>query len=170
MDEDSYEILPQRLVADLRDEVEGLKKKLNQPDSKMQELILEIESIKDTIHDLQNVFQRALEETKDDDVSRTISVMKERVETILNQNETIAKGMIAISDKLEDFMSRQGQKQPDVKPMSFAPNQHTMGMSVPPTFGAGRMAPPMEMPAPEMSSDFPPPPPGANGKKRRGLF
>ena len=63
MDED-YEILPHQILADLKSEVEALKKKLTQPDAKAQELILEIESLKDSIHDLTMIFQKALEDMK----------------------------------------------------------------------------------------------------------
>ena len=58
MAEDDYEILPHQLLADLKYDIEALKKRLSQPDSKMQELILEIESLKDSIHELNTVFKR----------------------------------------------------------------------------------------------------------------
>ena len=38
-----YEILPHKLISDLKYDVEALKKKLTQPDAKANELILEIE-------------------------------------------------------------------------------------------------------------------------------
>ncbi len=189
MAEEDYEILPHQLLADLKYDIEALKKKLSSPDNKMQELILEIESIKDSIHELNTVFQSALEDTKGEDPHKEIKVLKEKMETVLSQNETIARGMIAISDKLEDFM---GQNTPPQKPSgptivppgprgmppgnSFnsapqqMPIQHTMG---PPTSGP-RMAPmPSLNDGPpglgEPSMDFPPPPPRM-GNKRVGLF
>ena len=62
MAEEEYEILPHQLLSDLKYDVEALKKKLTQPDNKINELILEIESLKDSIHELNIVFEKALQE------------------------------------------------------------------------------------------------------------
>ena len=107
MDED-YEILPHQILADLKNEVEALKKKLTQPDAKAQELILEIESLKDSIHDLTMIFQKALEDMKQEgDAAQLMKALTMKIEAVISQNETIARGMIAISDKVEDFVSKQ---------------------------------------------------------------
>ena len=157
-------------MADLRDDVESLRKKLNQPDEKINELILEIESMKDSIHELNTVFAKALEDTKEEDPHKAIKILESKMETVLTQNETIAKGMVAISDKLEDFMSKQGSVHPQAKhPKPAVPSpQHTMGA---PTMPGARMAPPPEMETPGAGAgmDFPPPPPSAAAKKR-GIF
>lgn len=106
MAEEQYELYPQQLIADLKYDVEALKKKLLQPDTKMNELVLEIESLKDTLHDLQTIFTKALEETKENDAYATITLLKERLDAVVKQNETIAQGMVAISDKVEEFIQR----------------------------------------------------------------
>jgi hypothetical protein len=180
MAEEDYEILPHQLLADLKYDVEALKKKLSSPDSKMQELILEIESMKDSIHEMNNVFQSALEQTKGEDPHQEIKLLKEKMSTVLSQNETIARGMVAISDKLEDFMGKKHEMPsgptiippgPQMRsPPPQMPIQHTMG---PPSSGP-RTAPPLNFgDAPpglgEPSMDFPPPPPDIR-KKRVGLF
>ena len=173
--EEEYEILPHQLLADLKQEVEALKKKLTQPDAKANELILEIESVKDSIHELNVIFEKALEQTKEDDLGKTMKIASERLETIATQNETIAKGMIAISDKLEDFMNRQSSVS-TTAPMPMMPPpraamQHTMGV---PQMRGPRMAQSMEAPAyPEAdfsggsAMDFPPPPPAPGGEKKK---
>jgi len=189
MTDEDYEILPHKLLADLRDEVDALKKKLSQPDSKMNELILEIETLKDGLSELNEVFRRTLEQVKGED-----NVLKD-IRMIVTQNETIAKGMIAISDKLEDFMSRQGSTMmPRAAPLAAAqssfqqsmappPFQHTMGL---PPLGGQRMAPYPRMPNTETSPsistepfspantaeemDFPPPPPSSRSGKKLSLF
>jgi hypothetical protein len=189
MAEEDYEILPHQLLADLKYDVEALKKQLSNPNSKMQELVLEIESMKDSIHELNTVFQSALEDTKGEDPHKEIKLLKEKMETVLSQNETIARGMIAISDKLEEFMGKNLPSQkpsgptivpsrpismpsgPSVSsPPSQMPIQHTMG---PPSSGPRTAPPPSMHDVPpglgEPSMDFPPPPPGAKNK-RVGLF
>lgn len=173
--EEDYEILPHQLLADLKSEVEALKKKLTQPDAKANELILEMESLKDSIHELNSVFQKALEQTKEEDLAKVIKIINQKLDTVATQNETIAKGMIAISDKLEDFMANQGQMSATAPRGGLAqPIQHIMGA---PQMPGSRMAPPLQMessPFPESEypspirtdAPPPPPPPGAGSKKR----
>lgn len=172
-DED-YEILPHQLLADLKSEVEALKKKLTQPDAKANELILEIESLKDSIHELNTVFQKALEQSKEEDLAKVIRIISQKLDTAVTQNETIAKGMVAISDKLEDFMASQGQMRAGPIPVPMGAPQHSMGA---PQMLGSRMAPPLQMESPFSESDYsspigtetvppPPPPPGSAGKKK----
>jgi len=170
-DED-YEILPHQLLADLKSEVEGLKKKLTQPDAKANELILEMESMKDSIQELNGIFQKALEQTKEEDLAKVIKIINQKLDTVTTQNETIAKGMVAISDKLEDFMANQSGT--TNMPPAGMQVQHTMGM---PQMSGSRMAPPLQMESPSFpESEYPspmrtgaappPPPPGAGSKKK----
>lgn len=181
--DDEYEILPHQLLADLKSDVEALKKKLSQPDNKADELILEIESLKDSIHELTTIFQKALEATKEEDVTKSMKLFNDRINNIVSQNETIARGMIAISDKLEDFMTKQPGQPTTIQAQPQMSVRHNMGApSMPGT--PGRFAPMPPMPPMGMESamnpsegtgdmgmDFPPPPPGmAEKKKRIGLF
>ncbi len=170
---EEYELLPHQVLMDFKNEVELLKKKLSEPDTKSQELILEMESLKDSIAELTTIFKKALEDVRSEDVYGKMGVLQEKVDAVVSQNETIARGMIAISDKLEDFMKRQG-----VSLAPFGGVQHTLG--VPPAMMAGpaRMAPkpmmempgvftpPMEMAEPG-DTDLPPPPPSG---RRKGIF
>jgi hypothetical protein len=168
MTDNEYEILPHQLLSDLKDDVEALKKKLTKPDSKMNELILEIESMKDSIHDLNTIFQKALEDTKDEDVYKSVQSMQNRMDDVVAQNETIAKGMVAISDKLEDFMHK-NQTPPSIHPQMNVPVQHTIGV---PNMGGARTAPPpkmeSEMGLPPSPGNFPPPPPRKESKRSLG--
>lgn len=142
---EDYQILPQKLLQDLQTDVELLKKKLTEPETKMNELILEIETLKDSIHELTTVFDKALSDTKDEDVYGTIAQLNNRIDSVITQNETIAKGMIAISDKVEEFVGKPAV--PD-----------TSSVAPPP----GQMVPSEPVPA-----AMPPPPPTT---KKRSLF
>ena len=146
---EEYEILPHQLLEELKGEVEVLKKKLMEPDAKAQELILEIESLKDSVHDLYDLFQKALDITKGENISSTIATLKEKVEAVIKQNETIARALLTISDKM------------DQQPKPFSPPTASFPMS-PPSLPGARMAPRPEMP---LMNDFPPPPP-----RKKGLF
>lgn len=184
------EDLPLHLLQELKDEVDVLRKKLLQPDAKAQELILEIESLKDSIHELTGVFQKALEETKEENVGVLLKTINERLEAVVSQNETIAKGMLAISDKVEDFISRQrmGAVTVGISPtmpgmptaMSASAGPGLSGMATPqqtmgfPSLRGPRMAPlpeagSRELLEPDLTEEgVPPPPPGP--RKRMGLF
>lgn len=163
MADDEYELLPQKLISDLKYDVEALKKKLTEPDTKTNELILEIESLKDSIHELHTIFQKALDQTQEEDLGNIIKTVNEKLQTVVSQNETIARGMIAISDKVEEWMKKQN-------PGAAGPSlvQHSMGMPTP----TGRVAPRPMMSVPAMAeeADFPPPPPEmSSDKKKRSL-
>ena len=173
MAEEDYEILPHQVLIDLKTQVEGLKKKLVQPDSKSDELVLEIESLKDAVHELTVIFHKALEDIKEDDSAKTMKILTEKLQAVVSQNETIATGMIAISDKLDAFMKDNNVSIPTPMgaPPSFASMQHSMGA---PSMPPARMAPRPIMAAISSNDDLaddmdvPPPPPrmGDSGKGR----
>lgn len=96
MNEADYEILPHKLLSDLRYDVEALKKKLTQPDAKAEELILEIESLKESIHELTTIFQRALEELKSENLTK---VILEKLIKIEKQNEMVIFNQKSFSEK-----------------------------------------------------------------------
>ena len=170
--QEGYEQLPHGLIADLKRDVEMLQKKLSQPDTKSRELILEIESMKDAVHQLNIIFEKALKEMKDEDYSKTFSNLTEKLNTVITQNETIAQGMVALSDKLDALAGGRPLARPMSAPPMGMPVQHSMGA---PNM-SGRMAPrpEMSMPSmPNMSSEpagFSPAPPGPGSRKRLGVF
>jgi C-terminal processing protease CtpA/Prc len=160
----------QHLIENLKKDVEVLQRKLTQPDAQSQELILEIESMKDAVHELNIIFQKALEEVKSDDIGRLIKDLSKNIGTLIDQNETIAKGMIALSEKVDRAASSGRMPQ-------MPPRQHSM--SPPPQMGGNmqRMAPRPSMPSfsspteayasASRGMDLPPPPPGG---RKGGLF
>ena len=163
-DNDDYEILPHKLLEDLKYDVEALKKRLTEPDTKSNELILEIETLKDSVHELNTIFKEALEETKEEDVFKSIQLLNERMDAVVTQNETIAKGMIAIADKVDGFMDS-FQKAP-------RPQMSSMAQSAPPMNNFSQRPISMGHPGmPPAPGDMPPPPsPNGNGKRRKGFF
>ncbi|MBI4151476.1 hypothetical protein HY496_00770 [Candidatus Woesearchaeota archaeon] len=180
MDEGDYELLPHQVLNELKQDVEALKKRLSQPDAKINELVLEIESLKENIHQLTAIFQKVLEGTKVDDPSKSVRTLIEKTDAIVSQNETIARGMIAISDKLSEFMARQGVSGRPVIPPASTP--YPLQQPRAPPGVPGRVAPrpmPMDLlgqqmtPPPGAAPDLdlpPPPPPAVDSKKRMGVF
>ena len=169
MTDPDYEMIPHQLLQDLKYDVESLKKKLSEPDAKSNELILEIESLKDSIHDLHLIFQKALEEMKSEgDVTSVIPQLKKQLDMVVSQNETIARGMIAISDKVDNWMQKGPAARSETPVVQMPPMQHRI--APPPMMrGPSRVAPPMQMPSMPGPGDFPPPPPSP-GRRKVGLF
>ena len=161
MAQEEYEVIPHKLLHDLTYDVEALKKKLSAPDAKINELILEIESMKDAIHELNTIFAKALNESKSDSPSKLLTDLTQKVDIVITQNETIAKGMLAISDKVDEWMQKQSEtpRFAPPYPASIPSVSHAMGSPAPPPSTPARMAP--------VPSSFPPPPPNI---KKKGLF
>lgn len=180
MDEADYELLPHQVLNDLKQDLDALKKRLSQPDARMNELLLEMESLKDNIHQLTAIFQNVLDGTKVEDPSKSLRALIEKTEALTSQNETIARGMIALSDKLSEFMARQNVSGLSIPSgSSLYSVQHTMGAPATPSRFAPRPSPslnsvnppPSTAPSPPPDFDLPPPPPINSGSKKRvGVF
>ena len=100
-----------------------------------------------------------------------ISVL-EKLTTVVTQNETIAKGMIAISDKLEDWMHKAPKNAPThSQSMPTMPNQHGPARVAPPIhdMASGAHMPPM-IGNEHAGSQHGMPPPPPSKPKRKGLF
>ena len=110
------------------------------------------------------IFQKSLETIQGEgDITKTIQILNQRLDTVVTQNETIAKGMVAISDKLEDFMNKNNSESQVSISKPASPPQHSMGM---PTMSRG---PARVAPQPMVSNDAMPPPPPSKAK-RQGIF
>lgn len=180
--EDEYEIFPHKVLQDLKEEVEALKKKLSEPESVAQELMGEMEDLKTTIKELNAVFKEALQDVKEEDSVKLLAALQNKVSAVLTQNETIARGMVAISDKLESFMKQSvGQALPSasaVKPVATAmvspPLFSNEAGAVPPAFNRFTVRPPSFPAAPNQTGvpsggNAPPAPPTAK-PQRKGIF
>ncbi|MBS3169965.1 hypothetical protein J4210_05775 [Candidatus Woesearchaeota archaeon] len=159
--------VPHQVLDNLKQDIDDLRKKLTQPDTRLNELFLEMESLKENIHQLTGIFQRVLDGLKTDDPSKNLRTVIEKIDAVVSQNETIARGMIAISDRLGDVTARPsgGRVSPSRSALPY-PVQHTMGAPS----GPSRLAPRPAMPtSPSFETNLPPPPP-PESKKRMGVF
>ncbi|MFH1683143.1 MAG: hypothetical protein ABIA37_05085 [Candidatus Woesearchaeota archaeon] len=138
---DEYEILPHKLLEDLKYDVETLKKKLSEPEAAGQELIAEMEDLKTTIKEMNNVFKEALQDIKEEDSAQLLAALQNKIQAITSQNEVIARGMVAISDKLEDFM---GKHQTPLPVESRIPPPSNNMFSAPPVTPGSLPPPPIK--------------------------
>ena len=161
---EEFELFPHKIFEELKYDVEALKNKLSEPDLKANELMVEIEDLKESIHELNNVFKVALEETKGED-SKELATIKEKLDAVVRQNETIAQGMVAISEKVEEFTKPKVMASPQPNPQSPPPRPSFSPSFPPPPPGSpSRVAPPISMPG---EGPLPPPP---EKKRSLGLF
>ncbi|MDP3640043.1 MAG: hypothetical protein Q8R53_02460 [Nanoarchaeota archaeon] len=160
------------LLLHLRQEVEDLKKRLEHPVAQTKELFLEMETLKDSIHELNAIFKRALKEAKEEDVGGSLLSLKEDMKTVLRRTETLAQGLLVLSEQRAALPSRPARPAPSVgaPPTPTSMLQHRMGI---PSLPGLRMAPPLfpqEMGAPGMArgpAPLPPPPPPPSARKER---
>ena len=162
------------LLTHLRQEVEELKKKLEHPAAQTKELLLEMETLKDSIHELNGIFKRTLKEAKEEEVGGSLLSLKEDMKTVLRRTETLAQGLLALSEQHSGTMMPRSSARPTTPTFNPTPSamlQHRLG--VPPLPGL-RMAPlplaPEAASSLSSSSPLPPPPPPPSARKERKIL
>lgn len=196
MDEE-FDIMPHRAVASLKKEIEDLKSS-PQVREKQDKMLGSIDKLNDTMSSMMEMFKQAgeelkLEEREEAALSEQIIPLMKKLDAIIDQNEKIAKGMVAIADmvnevlpKLEARLEEKTQPAPASQPTYRRPEPRTVQ---PPSFDEpfsfdepsfdmpGSMPPSGNMPPPPSPGMQPPsfgmpPPPPQSGKKGLlgGLF
>ena len=142
--DDDYELLPHKDIIELKKELEKLKKGPT-PESRDQ-----MEKLTDSINNLLNLFKEAssqmhLEEQEGNLVSEKLGPIEEKLDQILDQNQKIAEGIVALADLIKEMKE---EKEPPMPRLRMGPMQGPMPQGPPP--GMPRM--------PEFGG-FPPMPP-----------
>jgi TolA-binding protein len=164
---EDWEIIPHKILADLRDEVEALKQKLSKPQE--EELMGSISDLKKSISELHSLFSTALQqmshESESEHESKAVQDIIKQLSEVKQENQQIAKAMVAIADMVEELprkidvaRSRNIAPKPTMRPLAMPPINREPKMS---------KAPPMTpSPPPPFPSgpDMPPPP------HSKGLF
>jgi len=157
MDEQEWEMIPHKILADLRDEVHILKDKMSQPSTRkdMVDSMIELKRSIDQMHD---IFKTALDTTGKDDHPEILA----KLANIEKQNEQIAQALVTVAELVEQM--HQKKVQPAEPEQSFAPPP----FAAPPSFAAPpQFAPPRSRAPSRASMPLPPPPPPA---PRKGLL
>ena len=159
MADDEYDLLPHREIADLKDELEKLKKG-NLPESKDS-----MEKLSNSINNLLTIFKEAsvqmnLEEEEANLVAKHLEPIAEKIDKILDQNQKIAEGIVALADMVDDLKRKQDspmrrsfqtetttiRPEPMLQPFSPAPMNLPL-MQPPPPMSSG---PGMRRPLPPL--------------------
>lgn len=170
MPEDEWEFVPHKILADLRDEVQGLKDKLTQPATN-KELFDSMGDLKNSIKQLHDLFGTALSQMRTEEeemnVGKTLQRLTDKLEILEKQNEQIAKAMVAIADMVKEIekrheapsMSQRVPFPPRPAQPAAAPYR-PMLRPAPSRPGAPPMPAPMQLPEEPMmpEPEFAPPP------------
>ncbi len=161
---EDYEILPQKEIQELKNELRKLKEFEITPSKKMQVSLVEVDAKLDK---LLSIFEEAMTALQLEEgglsFKEKMKPVAEKMNKILEQNSEIAQGIVAVADLVRDFRDHLGKrpviKEPTIEPTPPMPTPAFAQPSFPPPAGA-----PPAMPM--MPPGMPPPPPR---RRRFGL-
>lgn len=194
LDEEEYAIVSKKEFLALKKELDKLKKNPLEGSETGENLQASIDNLSKSLNVMLEVFKQAaedmkLEEHESETVGRQLTPMNEKLDTLIDQNQKIAKGIVAIADmvkeKLEEI-SEKAESKPRLPPLGPAPSPRMMPQQSqsfnpmpPPPSSPGMQQfgglPPLGMPEGMEEPDFgslpPLSPPGAPpGAQRRNMM
>lgn len=190
VDEEEYAIVSKKEFMQLKRELDKLKKNPLEGSEKGADLQDSIDSLNVSLNSMMNLFKEAsdqlqLEERDTEMVGKKLDPINEKLDTLIEQNQKIAKGIVAVADmvreKLEEMGEKEEHKESPRPPMGPPPGPVPMGppggMMSPPGFGPEEEEPmspfgaPMPPPAPGSGPGMAPLPPlGSRPEKRKPIL
>lgn len=168
--DDEYELLPKEEVDMLKKEVERLKKHPLGDLPEGESILDAINNLNANIKKLIDIFTKAQAELADE-YGKSNPV--EDINTIREQNEQIAQGVVAVADMVKDM--KEVSKGPPISPEPKMPTPYTAHEMPPPMNRPPELPPHLPSPPPMGPGDQGPPPPQGEPfpdrkKKHKGLF
>lgn len=166
---DEYELMPERKLSGMKKELDELRRHSANVDPKTglpRDTVSSIENLNRSISSLLGLFKTATEELKLEErdealISKKLDPLMKKIDILLEQNEKIAKAIVAIADMVrektegierqEEEIEEKMEKRPEPKWEEPVPEGPP---AFPPPMGAGMPPPRRQAPA-----GFPPPPP-----------
>jgi hypothetical protein len=181
--EDEYAIVSKKEFMALKKELERIKKNPLEGSESGEDLQSSIDNLNKSLNVMLEVFKQAaedmkLEEHESETVAKQIGPITDKIDMLIDQNQKIAKGIVAVADmvkeKLEE-MEEKSEAKPKLPPLGggpkpFAPKPAPMAPPMPgPAPGPGAELPPLGAPEglespgalPPLTPPGAPPPPGA---------
>jgi hypothetical protein len=168
---EEYELMPERKLSNMKKELEEFKKHAANLDPKTglpKSTVSSIENLNSSISSLLSLFQTATEELKLEErdealISKQLAPIADKIDTLLEQNEKIAKAIVAIADmvreKTEGIERREEETEEEVEKKPMFKEPAAPEPESPPIFPPPRA--PMPPPPRQAPMGFPPPPTGA---------
>ncbi len=163
-EDDSYEIMPYKEIVELKKQIAELQQKTGDTSSK--ELLNSMAALTKSMNNMLNLFSSAAEEMKleektESELSQKIAPLIEKVDNLEKQNKTIAEGLVAVADMMEDIKGERKPKSTKPSPTPPEPSFDEFPPLEPPT-------PPG--PLPRAPPRGPMPPPRMPGPPGRPMF
>jgi len=191
---EEYQIVPHMRIKELEKQVRNLKSDPLGASAEGSAMKESMDNLSKSMSGMVNLFKDAsdsmkLEEKESDIIAQRIEPMAEKIDTLIEQNKKIAKGILAVADMVQEFMDKAKEEErhkhdelprgpppprmepnPSPRPMSFNPQPVPPGGIIPPPMPSapGPMPPPGM--APHGPATIPPPPGGPTPAKKKGLF
>jgi hypothetical protein len=182
MADDDYEIMPRKEIAELKKEIESLKR--GTPSSRNTS---SPDSVSANLAEMVKLFREATEAVKTDDEEQELIINKlgpinDKLDKLIDQNKKIAEGIIAVAEMLDERLTPKKPQMEQSEPKEFVPQQSfPQYQQAPPQFPSWQQAPPQQMmrpymqqnplpPPPSFAPDGIPEPPAAGPAPKKGLF
>ena len=115
MDDDEYAIVSKKEFLALKKEIEKLKKNPLEGSAVGENLQDSIDNLNRSVNSMLDVFKSAAQEMSVEEhdaqlVSKQIVPLQEKIDTILDQNQKIAKGIVAIADMVKERLDDMDDK------------------------------------------------------------
>lgn len=157
--DEEYEIIPHQILSDLRDEIDGLKLRMETPVGELEkEMLASMVDLKSSINQMNALIKSAAEQVGKEEkegAAFQLRRLNERIDTVSKQNEQIASALLSVANMVEKIMKKPAPA-PQMAPPMPRPMPPPMPQRMPPPqFRPQPMAPP-PMPMPQM--EMPPAP------------
>ncbi|MAE42583.1 hypothetical protein CMO93_02335 [Candidatus Woesearchaeota archaeon] len=171
VEDEPYDLMPHREIEELKRQVKELKTRSDKSSSK--EIVNSLERLTKSMDAMLKLFTEAAKDVKSEE--REESKIGHKLDAIIDQNKTIAKGMVAVSDMVKNFVEKQGHgpasaprpaPRPGFQPLQ-PPQPPEPDFQQPPPFAPQPNEPRSQGPVAMPTMPFP----GLEAKpKKKGLF
>ncbi len=178
--DDEYELLPRDEVKKIKAELETIKSGPAGSTSSAKALVGSMTELNSSMNKMLEIFKTASSEIKrgEDEaelISKRLDPFLERLDKVIDQNEKIAEGIVAIADMVKEMKeSNKGPEMPVLPPLDRQPPRFPEPDPFGPPPGgpqpSGPMMPPPQQPPPQGAPPPTMPPPGPMSDEKKGLF
>jgi hypothetical protein len=168
LEEDEYAIVSKKEFLALKKEIDRLKKNPLEGSESGEDLQSSIDNLNKSLNVMLEVFKQAaedmkLEEHEAETVGKQIGPINEKLDTLIDQNQKIAKGIVAVADMVKEKLEEISEKEeapskPKLPPLGGGPKPTAPPMSGP---GMPPIGPPPAAPMTPGPAPIGPPPLGA---------
>lgn len=149
-DDEPYDLLPHHEIEELKKQVQELKS--NRENSSSQAVVNALDQMTRAMDSMLKLFNEAAQDVKSE--GKEDSRIANKLDELIEQNKTIAQGMVSVYDMVNEFINKQRQPSPNFPQPRMQMPDPDFGM---PSFDNPPMPQPRPMPNPGMKGPVPMP-------------